>query len=319
MALYLGIETGGTKLQLGVGTGQDTELFELVRCDIVPEHGAQGILDQIETAARPLFNRFDIRAIGFSFGGPVDAKQGTVIRSHQIEGWNGFPLADWCREKFGVPTYIENDANAAALAEASFGVGRNVPILFYITVGSGIGGGLIDSGRIVGNESPAASEIGQLRPGPLATSPEVTVESIASGWGIAQRVRQKLQEYDQSDAATDLLERCGGEPKHLTTKQVGEAAAGGNVLACQTLGEAIQTLGWAIAQAITLTGAQCVTIGGGVSLLGEELFFKPLRQQVKKYVFPPMQDHYRIEPTFLDELPMIYGALAVAAKNSYPK
>ena len=312
MAFYLGIETGGTKLQLGVGTGEDTELFELVRCDIVPERGAQGILEQIEKAARPLFDRFDISAIGFSFGGPVDTKRGAVTKSHQIDGWDGFPLADWCREKFAVPSYIENDANAAALAEANFGVGQDFSTMFYITVGSGIGGGLIDAGRIVGDASPAASEIGHLRPGLEATSSDMTLESIASGWGIAERVRRQLRDDDQSDAAADLLKRCSGNVEQLTTKQIGEAATEGNAIAVETLRVALQTLGWAIAQTITLTGAQCVAIGGGVSLLGEELFFKPLRQQVEKYVFPPMRNQYRIEPTALDELPMVYGALAVA-------
>lgn len=315
MSLYFGIETGGTKLQLGVGTGTDTELFELVRCDIVPERGAQGILDQIEAAARPLFEQYDLRGIGFSFGGPVDSKRGTVTKSHHIDGWNGFPLADWCREKFGVPTQLENDANAAALAEATFGVGRGYHTMFYITVGSGIGGGLIDSGRIVGSESPATAEIGHLRPGLTATTAAESVESIASGWGIANRVRQAIRENPKSDAATDLLERCAGQLPELTTKQIGEAVIQGNRLAQGVFQTAIETLGWAIAQTISLTGTQCVAIGGGVSLLGEEFFFEPLRQQVARYVFPPMLGHYTIEPTALGELPMVYGALAVAAGN----
>src|SRR5688572_27563181 len=133
--MYLGIEIGGTKLQLGVGHPTRSTLVELARCDVAPQNGARGILDQIEKSARDLIARHQVVRIGIGFGGPVSA--GVVTKSHQIDGWENFPLADWCRQKFGLETVLGNDCDAAALAEASVGAGRGARTVFYVTVGTG--------------------------------------------------------------------------------------------------------------------------------------------------------------------------------------
>jgi glucokinase len=311
--MYLGIEIGGTKLQLAVGPGNGSPLIEFRRAEIRLEEGAGGILRQIDSIGRGLIEGHQPWAIGIGFGGPVDAEAGRTITSHQVEGWTDFALVDWCRETFGLPAGLANDADAAGLAEALFGAGRGHRIVFYITVGSGVGGALVVDGRVYCGGHGIASEIGHLRPGVDADDPRATVESLSSGFGIAAAGRSWLAEENLHDpSAADLLARCGGRMEQLSGRIVAEAAAAGNAAAQRIFARALQTLGWAIAQMIALVAPQVVVIGGGVPLIGETMFFAPLRHQVARYVFSPLAHTYSIVPAALGEEVVVHGALAVA-------
>lgn len=341
--MYLGIEIGGTKLQLGVGAGDGGELAALARHDIDIRRGAAGILDQIERSATALIQKHDIRRIGIGFGGPVDSAAGVVTKSHQVGGWEGVPLARWCRESLGKPAVLGNDCDAAALAEAHFGAGRGAGSVFYVTVGTGIGGGLVIGGRLHGAGRPAIAEIGHLRPGLNADRPEMTVEALAAGPSIAAaavarmtgqvsraldtirgplehpnraQVQQRLADVKDTEQEyiADLLQRAGGDPDGLTAKAVAQAAAEGNDIARQVLDHSCQALGWAIAQVVTLIAPEVVVIGGGVSLVGEQFFFAPVRAEAARYVFPPLANSYKIVPAALGELAVVHGAIALAAQ-----
>lgn len=313
--MYLGIEIGGTKLQLGAGDGASDELAEVVRHEIDARSGAQAILDQIETSAALLAKQHHVKRIGIGFGGPVNSGTGVVTKSHQVAGWDGIPLAAWCREKLGLPAVIGNDCDVAALAEARLGAGRGLSSVFYVTVGTGIGGGLVLKGKLHGAGRPAAAEIGHLRPGLDAYNARQTVEGIASGPAIAEAGKALLRgRPNKNDTdVVDLLRRCGDDPERLTTMMLAAAAAGGNAIADDILRHACRALGWAIAQVITLIAPKIVVIGGGVSLMGDALFFAPLREEVAEYVFPPLQRSYRIVPAALGELAVVHGAIALAA------
>jgi glucokinase len=341
--MFLGIEIGGTKLQLGVGPGNAATLVEMRRFDVDPAAGAAGIRDQIARAGRELVQKHAVTVVGYGFGGPVDAVRGRVIKSHHIEGWDDFALSAWTKENLGVPAVLGNDADMAGLAEARFGAGKGKDPVFYVTVGTGIGGGLIVDGKPFQGHGPAVAEIGHLRPGLHADRADQTVESIASGWGIAaaaqaylsgpishplgafrgsqpmkpERVLQHLIDTEAAleEHAADLLRRCDREPDDLTAKIVGEAARDNNLIAIEVLQHTCQTLGWAIAQVITLVSPAVVVVGGGVSLIGEEYFFKPLRAAVDRYVFPPLGGTFRILPAKLGEEMVVYGALALAAQQ----
>src|SRR5438067_3468856 len=185
--MYVGIEIGGTKLQIGLGPGDGT-LAALWRGGVAVARGGDGIRDQIVRETPLLLEvagveRRQIRGVGVGFGGPVDDADQTVIKSHQIEGWDGFPLAEWLTELLGWPVALGNDADVAGLAEALFGAGRGVSPIFYITIGSGIGGGLIINGEIYRGCGKGAAEIGHLIFG-TPTVP-ITLEEHASGWAIA--------------------------------------------------------------------------------------------------------------------------------------
>ena len=339
--MFLGIEIGGTKLQIGVGRGEGTTVA-LERLDVEPANGAGGILTQIERVGAALVARHGVTAIGVGFGGPVDPDRGLVLKSHQIDGWTNFPLSGWLGKTFGLPVALGNDADVASLAEARFGAGRGYDPVFYITVGTGIGGGLVVGNRIYRGSGLGAAEIGHLRPGLQADRPEETVESVASGWGISaaaqarvaepvthrlkrfmddkrpmkpERVRQHLiaEEEASEEYTADLLDRADGELDKLTAKLVGQAAAEGNAVALEVLHHAWQVLGWGIAQMITLVAPSAVVIGGGVSLMGEQLFLNPVRTAVDRFVFPPFLGKFVILPAALGEEMVVHGALALAA------
>jgi len=316
--MFLGIEIGGTKLQLGVGAGDGSPLVDLIRLDVNAEQGAAAILEQIKLAGRRLLATHDVARIGIGFGGPVDRRGGRILKSHQVAGWEDVPIVDWCRQQYGMSAILGNDCDAAALAEARFGAGQGSQTAFFVTVGTGIGGGLVIDGELHGAGRPAVAEIGHLRPGPQAFAPDVTVESVASGRGIEAAVRQRLGAVSLNEhrAANQLMTACGGDPTLLTAKMIATAAEGGNSLASEVLDEASRVLGWAIAQVITLLAPEVVVVGGGVSLMGDDRFFEPLRRTVARYVFRPLRSSYRIVPAELGEEVVVHGAIALAAEGS---
>ena len=330
--MYLGIEIGGTKLQLGVGRGDGCELLALEQVQIDPTQGAAGILDHIQRAGRRLLKRHPATRIGIGFGGPVDVARGLVTKSHQIAGWDRMPLVDWCERTLGLPTRIDNDCNVAALAEARFGAGQGHRSVFYVTVGTGVGGGLVIDRDLFGSDRPAIAEIGHLRPGPQYDLPGATVESVASGWGIVagaiSRLRQNPGQHQKAPAEpknlanargnptqqqAGLVARCHGDLNRLTAEIVADAARDGEPLALEVMQTAINTLGWAIAQVITLLAPNVIVIGGGVSKMGQTMFLEPLNREVQRYVFPPLADSFRIVPATLGDLVVVHGALALAA------
>jgi glucokinase len=304
--MFLGIEIGGTKLQIGVGPADCGKLTALERATVVPANGAEGIRRQIQQIAAPLVAQHGIQAIGFGFGGPVDRLAGRIVKSHHVEGWDGFPLVDWCRQTFSLPAALGNDSDMAGLGEARFGAGHGQRVVFYTNVGSGIGGALVIDGRVYAGGRGISSELGHIRPGVEAEGPHQIVELAASGWAIAAAARADTGLADQ----LQQQHHCSAD--QLTSKMVAEAAAAGNAAALGVFRRATQTYGWAIAQMITLLAPEVIVIGGGVPLAGESVFFAPLRQAVERYVFPPLRGTYRIAPAELGEEVVVHGALCLA-------
>lgn len=330
--MKLGIEIGGTKLQLGVGRGDGSPPLELVRHDVRIADGARGILEQIQQSALRLISVHEVTSIGIGFGGPFDPRTRRVVKSHQVAGWEDFPLVDWCESRFGLPTRVGNDCDCAALAEALDGAGEGRPCVFYATVGTGIGGGLVIGGALHGAGRPAVAEIGHLRPGPTCKDSSETVESRASGPGLAASARARILELlSSADSAArasaaelaSALDDVGvidagdagiGDDalRRLTAKGLAAAAARGNPLAMELLDDGLRVLGWAIAQVVTLIAPDVVVVGGGVSLMGETLFYQPLRRHVATYVFPPLSESYEIVPPRFGETVVLQGALRLA-------
>jgi glucokinase len=296
---YLGIEIGGTKLQLGVGPGDGT-LAALWRGNVDPAAGADGIRRQITAAVPELLSRSGVersqlKGVGIGFGGPVDDATRTVIKSHQIDDWDGFPLADWIGEMTGLPAALGNDADVAGLAEALFGAGKGLSPIFYITIGSGIGGGLIINGEIYRGCGRGAAEIGHLRVDWGDDRP-IILEQVASGWAIGRRMSERyLADLNAEDAA--------------------ECARAGDMESQEFLIVAWGHLADAICHVITLLCPRRFVIGGGVSLMGEQLLFEPLRKLVAERVFAPFAGCYDIVPAALGEEVVVHGALALARRR----
>jgi glucokinase len=317
--MYLGIEIGGTKLQMGLGPGDGT-LRALWRGGVDVARGGEGIREQIVGEVPLLLEqaglaRTQVRGIGVGFGGPVDDANQTVIKSHQIEGWDGFPLAKWLTDLLGWPVALGNDADVAGLAEALFGAGKALSPIFYITIGSGIGGGFIINGEIYRGCGRGAAEIGHLKMG-VFTGFGVAIDPLelkASGWAIAEDYRQIIN-HPQAESSM-VVRLADGDPSKVTTRHIGLAAAVGDPVAKRVVERACDYLSEGICHVIALLCPRRIVIGGGVSLMGETVFFEPLRRLVAEHVFKPFAGCYDIVPAALGEEVVVHGALALARKR----
>jgi glucokinase len=314
--MFLGIEIGGTKLQVGVGAG-DGVLAGLWRGTVDVTAGPEGIRQQIAAAVPELLatgkvERSQLRGVGIGFGGPVDDSDQTIIKSHQIEGWDGFPLADWIADLVGLPAALGNDADVAGLGEALHGAGKGLSPIFYITVGSGIGGGLVIDGQIYRGVGRGAAEIGHLRI--ISRGKLDILEHFASGWGLESQVELRGHYSEQFGPGREqFYQFAAGRP--ITARLVGEAAAKGNPYASGILMDGWTALAEGISHVIALLCPRRIVIGGGVSLIGEELFFQPLRRLVAERVFRPFAGLTDIVPSALGEEVVVHGALALARQR----
>lgn len=317
--MYLGIEIGGTKLQLGVGP-DDGKLRGLWRGGVDVAAGPEGIRRQIvaavpELLAKTGIARGELRGVGIGFGGPVDDATHTVIKSHQIEGWDDFPLADWIAELLDLPVVLGNDADVAGLAEALHGAGKGLSPIFYITIGSGIGGGFIINGEIYRGCGRGAAEIGHLRiaiPNNVYPMAIRLLEEVASGWGIEEQARQTIA-YDGTGQAVVLRRLRRNRP--IRVPLLAESARQGDPVVERIFQEAWNALAEGLCHIIALLCPRRIVIGGGVSLIGEELLFVPLRRMVAERTFKPFAGLTDIVPAALGEEVVVHGAIALARQR----
>lgn len=260
-SVFVGIEIGGTKIQVVTGDG-DASIIVRQRFTADPARGADGICEQIATALANISKQQKITAIGVGFGGPFNRESGRVCCSHQVAGWDDFPLRAWLGEQaVGAPVAIENDGNTAALGEAIVGSGQGGNPVFYVTLGSGIGGGLVIDGLIYHGASPTEAEIGHVRLNQAGD----TLESRCSGWAVDQRLR----EYASANGDSPLAKRLdgeGGEARHLA-KAMADGDAGAKAIFDETCGD----LALGLSHVVHLFNPETIILGGGLSQLGEPL------------------------------------------------
>ena len=257
----LAIEIGGTKLQLAIGDDSGA-IVERQRFDVDKTRGGAGIREQIVATLPLLLAQAKPEAIGVGFGGPVDWRTGRIARSHQIEGWSGFDLGGWLREMTGLPVRVDNDANVAALGEATRGAGAGHNPVFYVTMGSGVGGGLVVDGNIFHGAAPGESELGHVR----LDKSGVIVEQRCSGWAVDARIRRLRDEGVKSLLVDGLPMSPGGEAKLLS-----KALSAGDGAALRILNETAEDLAFALSHVTQLMHPQVIVLGGGLSLVGEPL------------------------------------------------
>lgn len=265
----LGIEIGGTKLQVCAGTAEG-KLIERFRLTVDPARGGAGIRQQLEGLLPKVIARFHPVSAGVGFGGPVDWRTGQICCSHQIEGWGEFPFGSWLGSLTGLPVAIDNDANVAALGEGLTGAGAWKNPVFYVTLGSGVGGGLVVDGKIYHGACPGESEIGHVR---LDKSGAI-VEERCSGWAIDKRVRAAARSAPNSVLGRAIAGVDGHESKCLSP-----ALQAGDPLAADILRELSEDLAFALSHVAHLFHPEMIVLGGGLSLIGE-----PLRATVAEFL-----------------------------------
>jgi glucokinase len=263
----LGIEIGGTKLQLVLGD-ELGNIQRRCRLRVSADSGAEGIREQITSAIPDLLQGTTLEAVGVGFGGPVDWRTGKICRSHQIEGWLGFDVGGWLHHVTGARVFVDNDANVAALAEAKLGAGAGSNPVFYVTLGSGVGGGLVTAARIYHGATPGESELGHVRLDRSGT----TVESCCSGWAVDRRIRELIRTNPTSTLACLVTNAPGAEARHLAT-----ALAVGDTASQQIIAELAADLAFGLSHVVHLFHPQVIILGGGLAGVGE-----PLRRGVER-------------------------------------
>src|SRR5882724_7583613 len=241
-----GIEIGGTKLQIAAQAAAGhagTKIIQRHRLTVDLARGADGIRRQIEATLEQMLRALKPAAVGVGFGGPVDWKTGMICRSHQIEGWSGFDLAGWLENLVHAPVLVDNDANMAALGEAVHGAGIGANPVFYITLGSGVGGGLVVDGDIYHGATPGEAEIGHVR---LDRS-GATVESRCAGWAVDARIREVNDRQPQSVLAALAGKEARGEARHL-----GSALQQSDETAQKVMNELTEDLAFGLSHAVHL-------------------------------------------------------------------
>jgi glucokinase len=310
----IGIEIGGTKTQVGIGSAETGLLPQgIIRRTVMREQGASGILRDVGSMVDELLCSKDIPVsaickIGIGFGGPLDSSRGVILKSFQIDGWVDFPLKDWAEAQWHKPVIVENDASTAALAEYQLGRGRGCSRLFYITVGSGIGGGWVLNGRIDHGQGLGAAEVGHMWVPHPRTGQFAELEQICSGWAIGQRARQAASE------GHSLMEEMAGSLERIDAKVVYHAAENGDEAAFCILQETCRTLGIAISNIVALLHPERVVLGGGVSLMGP-LFWDLLQTEFQPRVMPVFAPQVELVPALLKEDVVVIGALCLGEPN----
>ena len=301
MKHFIGIEIGGTKLQLVLGD-ESAKILERRKFAVDRQAGADGIRRQIETTFPELTSGKNISAVGFGFGGPVDWETGKIARSHQIEGWSEFQLIDWLRKFIAAPIFVDNDQNVAALGEATHGAGVGFDPVFYITLGSGIGGGLILNGEIYHGAKPGEAEIGHVRLDRDGT----TLESRCSGWAIDAKIRELKTKEPNSLLAKLVGSVTAGEAKFLLP-----ALQHGDATARKILQELAENLAFALSHAVHLFHPQIIIIGGGLSAIGEPLR-AAVESSLRKFIMEVFLPGPKIVLSALGEDVVLVGALELA-------
>ncbi|MBI5770043.1 MAG: ROK family protein [Verrucomicrobia bacterium] len=251
---FIGLDIGGTKCALGVETAPGT-FAEVAR---FPTAGPAETLARFATEIEKL-PAAQRRAFGISCGGPLDARTGTVLSPPNLPGWDEIRVCAWVNEKFGGPSRLMNDANACALAEWQAGAGRGVQSMMFLTMGTGMGGGLVLDGRLYEGISGSAGEVGHLRladDGPVGFGKAGSFEGFCSGGGIAQIARCRVAEFSGPSALKQIPR------EQLSARDVGVAAAAGDALALAIWREVGERLGQAIALFIDLLNPERIVIGG---------------------------------------------------------
>ncbi len=268
--LAIGIDIGGTVVKAGV-VDEDGEVLEVMARE-TPSTSAAEVEDTIADVVRELAARHVIAAVGIGAAGFVDATQTTVLFSPHL-AWRNERLRDAVQQRVDVATWIDNDANCAAWAEARFGAGQGEPDLVCVTLGTGIGGGLILGGQLFRGRFGIGGEFGHMQVveggHPCPCGNRGCWEQYASANALVREARQRVEAGLES--AAGLLERAGDDPAAITGLLVAEAAVAEDPLAVQLLAEAGRWLGVGIANLAAALDPGVFVIGGGVADAGDVL------------------------------------------------
>jgi glucokinase len=281
MSLTIGIDVGGTKVLGGV-VDEAGKVLTTARKD-TPRQGGSALTQTIADVAKELLEQHSVASVGVSAAGFVSSDRKTMLATPNIADWNGVDLDNQLTKLIGLPVVIENDANAAAWGEAKFGAGKNQDHMMMLTVGTGIGGGIVVNGALYRGAFGIAAEFGHMRVVPeghiCGCGARGCFEQYASGNALLRHAREAINA--SPEIARNLLSRGDGTVAGLTGQAITDAARDGDPVALAAFNTTGQWLGAGIASLVVLLDPACVVIGGGVIDAGE-ILLKPTRESLER-------------------------------------
>lgn len=285
----LGVDIGGTKVAVGV-VNREGKILAQQRAPMIANGSADAGLDAVIEAIDSMLSSspLEIESIGICAPGPLDPKRGIVLNPPNVPCWRNFPLAERVSAKYRVPVKVDNDANAAALAETLWGAARGFRHVFYATIGTGIGSGIVFDGSIYHGKTGSAGEGGHVSidyRGPVcACGKPGCIEILAAGPAIGLRARTKISA--EPSRGSVLLSLAGGDFGAVTSEIVGRAYAQGDGLAKDVLRDTIALLAPWLGNIVDLFDPDVIVIGGGVAAMLKP-FFEELKGLLSKWCVNP--------------------------------
>jgi len=324
--IVVGVDIGGTKTAVVLGRAQEEREIQIIDRQAFPTQsrgiGWRRVVEHVTTVAMELlekhgFDPHSIHSIGISCGGPLDSRSGRVLSPPNLPGWDNVPLTDELERALGCRAYLQNDANACALAEWKYGAGRGVSSMVFLTFGTGMGAGLILGGRLYEGVNDLAGEVGHIRleeDGPLGYGKRGSFEGFCSGGGIARLARDLAE---RSLAAGEPVAFCPDTRSLdlITTQAVGQAAEAGDPLAIEVLAKSGRYLGKGLSILIDVLNPERIVIGS--IFVRCERFLRPaMEREIGVEALAPAARVCAVVPAALGESLGDYACLSVAMQGS---
>lgn len=317
--LILGVDLGGTKIATALVTAQG-EIVVRRRSPTPAQAGPDAVISSIcttidKTLSAKKSSPSQLLSIGIAAAGIIDSDNGKVIFSPNLPGWHEVPLRDAIEQRFGIPSYLGNDATLAALGEWHFGLKRKVANLIYVTVSTGIGGGIIANGKLYTGACSAAGEIGHMTievNGPKCNCGNVGCwETLASGTTLAREAAKQITE----GADTSITELVDGDISKIDAEIVFLAAKQGDRLAKELISRLGYYFGVGLVNLVNIFNPELILVGGGVAKMGA-LLLQPAIKVVKERAFSTLANAVEIKPALLGDDSGVLGAVAFVLEHS---
>lgn len=314
MPPIVAVDLGATNLRAARYAKPEPPYQEAYRTLTNAQEGPDAVIQRIADAVRRVSpeEETDLR-VGVAAPGPLNPFTGMIVEAPNLPGWEGLPIRGLLESTLGCPVALGNDANLAALGEWRHGAGRGTEHMIYLTISTGIGGGIISGGRLLQGAHGLAAELGHmtvLPGGPMCGCGQPGhLEPVASGTAIARRAKERLRAGEASGPLGVALE--GG---FLTAKAVGEAAHQGDPLALSLIREAGGTIGAQLAQLAHAFNPEIFVIGGGVSRIGD-IFFEAVREALQVNIMHRSYlESLQVVPAQLGDESGLVGAMVLASE-----
>lgn len=307
----VGVDLGGTFVKIGIVTDKG-KIVDKISIDTLAEKGPKKVISQIKKGIKELLskNKYKITGIGIGAPGVINAKNGVVENPPNLPGWGKVKLASAIKKEFGYNVFVENDANAAAVGEFMFGAGKKLNSFVMVTLGTGVGGGIIFNGKLFRGNFGAAGEIGHTtidHKGPKCNCGSYgCIETYVGNNYLIKRTLDFLKKNEKS-LINNLIEN---KPENLTPKIIHEAAEQGDALAIEIINETGHLLGASLASISNLLDIGKFIVGGGVAGFGERLF-AVTSATAKQRVLKSLSSRIEIIPAKLKNEAGIKGASAL--------